>query len=81
MAMNFLGSLATMPDVAVAEAALRTAQQDPAMLGALSAPELRSVVAFVASKGSGAMPAKFRATPAWTAAVTQHAADSAAFVA
>ena len=57
LALNFLSSLATMSDVAVAEAALRIAQQDPAMLSALSAPVLRSVVAFVESKGSGAMPA------------------------
>ena len=81
LSMNFLGSLTIMPDVAVAEAALCTAKQDPTMLGAISATELRSAVAFVASKGTGAMPAEFRATPAWEAAATQHAAVSAAFVA
>ena len=81
LALNFLSSLAASPNVAVAEAALRIAQQDPAMLGALSASVLRRVVSFVASKGAGAMPAEFLVTPAWTAAVTQRAADSAAVVA
>ena len=81
MDLDFLSSLATSPDVAVAESALRIAKQDPTMLGGLSASVLRCVVSFVAAKGVGAMPKEFLVTPAWTAAVAQHSADSAAVVA
>jgi hypothetical protein len=79
--LNFLRSLAKKPDLAVAESALRIAKQDRAMLGGLPTSVLRRVVSFVTSQGFGDMPEEFLFTPAWTAAASQRAAESAAVVA